>query len=130
MRMIFAALILSLGAGAAAAKTPLRDVPEIDRPMFAVAMAIEISNKCSDISPRRLKGLAFLNSLKNKALDLGYSESEIKAYVDSEDEKNRMRAMGAQYMRQQGLDPKQTASLCELGRQEMARNSQIGVFLR
>ena len=114
----------------AMAKTPLRDVPEIDNSMFAVGVAIEISNRCEEIQPRTVKGLAFLWDLASKARSMGYTNAEIEAYRKSDEEKARIRAMGETYMRSKGLDPAVDADLCTLGRQEMAANSQIGAFLR
>lgn len=130
MRLITPALILTLAAGSASAKAALRDVAEIDRPMFAVAMAIEISDKCDTINARTLKGLAFLNSLRSKAKDMGYSDDEIRAYVKSDAEKARMRAIGEAYVASKGLDPTAAEDLCKLGQMEMAQGSQIGAFLR
>lgn len=130
MRMIIPALILGLTAGVATAKAPLRDVPSIDNPMFSVAMAIEISDKCPSIKPRTLKGLNFLVGLANKAKAMGYSKAEIDEYRKSEAEKARMRTKGEAYMRDKGLDPTSTQDLCKLGQMEMAANSQIGSFLK
>lgn len=130
MRLTTTALILALTAGAAVAKTPLRDVPEIDRPMFAVAMAIEISDKCSDIKPRTMRGMAFLLELAAKAKSMGYTTTEIDEYRKSDAEKARMREKGEAYMRDKGLDPANPQDLCKLGQMEMAANSQIGSFLR
>jgi hypothetical protein len=128
---MIAAVILTLAiAGAAHAKPALRDVPEIDNNMLWVALAIEISDNCDDISPRTLKGLFFLNTLKNKAQALGYSNEEIRAYVKSDAEKARMRERGETYVKAQGLEPADTGDLCKLGHAEIARGSQIGVLLR
>lgn len=124
------ALILGISASAATAKTPLRDVAEIDNSMFSVAMAIEISDKCATIKPRTLKGLNFLMGLANKAKSMGYTTAEIDTYRKSDAEKARMRAKGEAYMRDKGLDPKSNEDLCKLGQMEMAANSQIGSFLR
>jgi len=124
------AVILGLIAGAASAKTALRDVPEIDQPMFSVAMALEISDKCGSIKARTFKGLAFLNELRGKAKSMGYSDAEIKAYVRSDAEKARMRKIGGEYMRAKGLDPEVADDLCKLGQMEMAQGTQIGSFLR
>lgn len=128
--VVTTALILTLGVGAASAKTPLRDVPEIDNPMFSVAMAIEISDKCATIQPRTLKGLNFLMGLASKAKSMGYSKTEIDTYRKSEAEKARMRERGEAYMRDKGLDPTSSDDLCKLGQMEMAQGSQIGSFLR
>lgn len=134
MRLTSFALILSMTAavtaGAAMAKTPLRDVSEIDDNMLWVALAIEISDQCDAIAPRTLKGLAFLSDLQSKAKSMGYSNDEIKAYVGSQDEKNRIRQRGESYVRAKGLNPKDSQDLCTLGRHEMSKSSQIGVLLR
>ncbi|MBU2935741.1 MULTISPECIES: DUF5333 domain-containing protein [Pacificibacter] len=117
------------GVGAVSAKA-LRDEPSIDGPMLKVALAIEISDKCSSIEARKLKGLNFLWGLKTAAKKLGYSDDEIKAYVDSKAEKSRMRALGEAYVRDKGLNPTSAADLCRLGQQEIAANSLTGSLLR
>lgn len=130
-------LSLMLAAGAAtpalavaADLPPLREVKEIDQNMLWVAMAIEVSDKCQTIAPRTLKGVAFLWSLKGKASDLGYSDAQIKAYIESDEEEARIRKLGEAYVRDRGLDPKVAADLCTFGEQEIAANTQIGQFLR
>lgn len=123
-------LLLVTSATAAGAKPPLREVPEIDDNMLWVALAIEISDKCGEIAPRTLKGLAYLNGLKNKAQAMGYTPQEIRAYVKSDTEKARMRKRGEAYVRARGLDPKETEDLCALGHAEIERGSLIGRLLR
>lgn len=129
MKTAALAILIAL-PGAVAAKVPLRDVPAIDGNMLWVALAIEISNKCDTIAPRTLKGLSYLYGLKKSAERLGYSEDEIKAYVDSDAEKARMRKKGEAYVKARGLNPNDTADLCKLGRQEIEKGSQIGALLR
>ena len=129
-KVLIPGLMLGLTATAATAKVPLRDVPEIDNPMFAVAMAIEISDKCDTIKPRTLKGVTFLWNLADKAKSMGYSKAEIDAYSKSDEEKARMRVKGEAYMRDMGLDPAKAEALCKLGEMEMAQGTQIGSFLR
>ncbi|MEC7965844.1 MAG: DUF5333 domain-containing protein [Pseudomonadota bacterium] len=134
MRMMMTAVALSLVLSAAAshatAKPPLRDVAEIDNNMLWVALAIEISDKCDEIDARTFKGLTFLNSLRNRAKALGYSNDEIKAYVDSDTEEARIRSIGEAYVKSKGLNPAQSADLCSLGHAEIAASSQIGVLLK
>lgn len=130
MRLLTAMLIMGLSATAVSAKTPLRDVPEIDNSMFSVAMAIEISDKCETIKPRTLKGVNFLWGLADKAKSMGYTKAEIDAYRKSDEEKARIRAKGEAYVRAKGLDPHDAGDLCKLGQMEMASGSQIGSFLR
>lgn len=130
MRMIVLALAAIVTATTSVANVPLRDVKEIDHGMLWVAIAIEISNRCQEISPRTFRGFGVLNTLKNKAKGLGYSDDEIKAYVNSPDEKDRIRQLGETYVKSKGLDPRNAAHLCTLGHAEIARSSQIGVLLR
>ncbi|MFD1509005.1 DUF5333 domain-containing protein [Lacimonas salitolerans] len=134
MRMI-AALVLAVGlsgglAQAATAQPPLRDVPQIDNQMLWVALAIEISERCDSIAPRTLRGLNYLWSIRSQASDLGYSDAQIRDYVKSDAEKARIRARGEAYVRNHGLDPAKDADLCQLGRDEIQKSSQIGAFLR
>ena len=129
--LMAAVLALSLVAPAMAAGKPaLRDVAQIDDRMLWVALALEISDRCESIDPRTVRGLNYLWSIRSDAQKLGYSNAEIKAYVDSDAEKARMRARGEAYVRSHGLNPENDADLCKLGQAEIAKGSQIGAFLR
>ena len=68
--------------------------------------------------------------LRSKAHDLGYTDSEIRAYVDSDAEKDRMRARGEAYLATNGVTYDNPNSFCTLGQDEIKRNSAIGVYLR
>lgn len=126
---LLVALTLATGAPALALP-PLNQVKEIDRPMLSVAMAIEISDKCPTIAARTLKGLNYLWSLKKKASDMGYSDDEIKAYIDSDAEKTRIRKLAEDYAAGLGFDATTTEGLCALGQHEMAQATLTGSFLR
>ncbi len=112
------------------AKPPLREVKEIDNELYYIAIANEISEYCPSISGRRLKAIGVLWGLKSQANKLGYSDNEIRAYVDSDAEKDRMRAKGEAYLAQHGVTYENPNSFCTLGRAEIERNSAIGVYLR
>lgn len=120
---------LTLG-GVAQARVPLNEVKEIDEGLFAVALAVEISDICTSLAPRTFRGIGVLRDLRARASKLGYTDDEIEAHVKSKAEKARMRARGEAYVRAQGLDPDKPADLCTLGRQEIAKGSQIGALLR
>lgn len=118
------------GAGLAETKPPLREVREIDDNMMWVAIAHEISKECDEIDARTLRGLNYLNSLRNRARSLGYTNEEIRAYHKSDEERARMRRRGEAFMSARGLDPNRAEDLCKLGHAEIARDSMIGTFLR
>ncbi|EEE37271.1 hypothetical protein RKLH11_1107 [Rhodobacteraceae bacterium KLH11] len=114
----------------AEAKPPLRDVKEIDNELYYIAIANEISEYCPSISGRRLKAIGVMWGLRSKANEMGYSDTEIRAYVDSDAEKDRMRAKGEAYLAQNGVSYDKPKTFCTLGRKEIDRNSAIGVYLR
>ncbi|MBW6418128.1 DUF5333 domain-containing protein [Celeribacter sp. PS-C1] len=121
---------LMAGAAAAAELPPLREVQEIDQNMLWAGLAVEVSDECSTIEVKKIKGISFLWGLKNKASAMGYTDDEIRAYVESDDEEARIRRLGEAYVRQAGFDPKTPEGLCAFGEAEIARGSVIGSFLR
>ncbi|MBE1284848.1 MAG: hypothetical protein GJ676_16170 [Rhodobacteraceae bacterium] len=127
----FAALFATvLPATLAAAKPPLREVPEIADGIFTIVVANEIRRHCDDINGRIFKGIGEIRRLRARANDLGYSDNEIRAVLDSDDEKERMRARGRTYMAQKGLNYDKPGDLCRLGRLEIQSNSAIGALLK
>ena len=124
------ALMLCVPASLALAKPSLRDVPEIENIIFAAALAHEISGKCNSIKPRKVKALGMAWQLKSRANDLGYSDSEIRAYVESDAEKARMRAKGQRFLKANGVNYSKPASFCTFGHAEIGKSSAIGVLLR
>ena len=124
------AVILALMAQAASAKPHLRDVPAIDDALLAVGLADEIRKECANISPRMFKALRFVNGLRDKAREMGYSDAEIDAYRKSEVEKQRLKAEGNAYLAANGVVPGNAETYCALGRAEIEKSSQIGALLR
>ncbi|MCG7519112.1 DUF5333 domain-containing protein [Ruegeria sp. Ofav3-42] len=129
MKLLALLSVLTLPA-VAEAKPPLREVKEIDDELYYIAIANEISDYCPSISGRRLKAIGVMWGLKSTANNLGYSDSEIRAYVESDAEKDRMRAKGEAYLARHGVSYDNPSSFCALGQAEIERNSAIGVYLR
>lgn len=128
--MITAAVGLALLAAPVAAKPPLRDVPAIDDALLDLGIADRIRKNCPDISARMLTAIGYLYGLKDKARELGYSDAEIEAYVDSDAEKARMKARGAAFFKARGVDTSDPQSYCALGRAEIQKSSRIGSLLK
>ncbi|UWR23693.1 DUF5333 domain-containing protein [Sulfitobacter sp. S190] len=120
----------TLLAAPLAAKPALRDVKSIDDAVFDVAIADQIRKKCPSISARMLKAINFAYKTKAAAKDLGYTDDEIDAYLDSDAEKARMRARGNAYFEAQGVDTSDPQSYCALGLQEIGKSSRIGSLLK
>lgn len=119
-----------LAPAAAQARPPLSEVAFINDGLRDVAVADEIRKACDSISPRLIRAYQFLNSLENYARAQGYSEDEIENFVESGQDRKRLKAEAKAYMAANGVVPGDETSYCALGRAEIAQNSQIGSLLR
>ena len=129
---VFAVLtvtVLAVPTGLAA-KPSLRDIPEIEEPLFAVAMAKEVAEHCDSLGARLFKGIGELRRLRSHANSLGYADSEIRAYIESDTEKARMRARGEKLLAKSGVSYENPETFCTFGRAEIQKNSAIGALLR
>ncbi|AEI94466.1 DUF5333 domain-containing protein [Roseobacter litoralis] len=126
--MMMAVFMMGLAAPVAA-NPPLRDVQQIDDALYTVGLANEIRRKCPDISARFFKAISYLRALEDQARELGYSEAEIKAHLESDTEKKRLRARAADEMKAAGYKQNKQG-YCALGRAEIAQKTEIGALLR
>lgn len=113
----------------AADNPPLREVKSINDGLFVVGLADQIRKNCPEISARVFRALGALQDLHSQALAMGYTKSEIDAHIDSDAEKDLLRARAADYMAARGLTP-DPMGYCALGRAEIERNSAVGALLR
>ena len=77
-----------------------------------------------------MRAIGVLQRLKSRANALGYSDAEIRAYIESDAEKARMRAKGEAFLSQNGVRYGQPETFCAFGRSEIQKNSAIGALLR
>ncbi|WGI23398.1 DUF5333 domain-containing protein [Amylibacter sp. IMCC11727] len=129
MRLLMIATLSLTLATAAMAKPPLRDVQHINDGLLYVGLADEIRKNCSSISGRIFKGVARLRAIHKSAVEMGYTKAEIETFVDSRAEKNRLKARGRAYLKANGASLSKPATMCALGRKEIAANSAIGTLL-
>lgn len=133
MTLIAATLAFGLTGtltGAAAAAEGLKDEAEIRDGLLVVGMAYEISEKCGEIDARTFRGIQTLLNLKSRARELGYSSSEIDAYVDDKVEKKRLEGIARGMLVQLGVTPGVEETYCQVGRDQIAKNSGVGRLLR
>ena len=109
---------------------PLKDVDYVREGIIDVGIAYELSERCESLNARLFAGLGFLNSLKNHARGLGYSNAEIDAYVNDEAEKDRLEAIARERLVAMGAIPGDAASHCAVGRAQIAANTRVGSLLR
>jgi len=124
-----AALVMGL-TSAASAKTPLKDVGTVREGIIAIGMALEIADKCESISPRYLRGISYLNTLKSHAASLGYTDAEIEAYTDDKAEETRLKGIARSRLVELGAVAGDGDSYCTVGRAEIAAQSVTGRLLR
>ncbi|MEO1640726.1 MAG: DUF5333 domain-containing protein [Pseudomonadota bacterium] len=127
---VITAVLLTLGAGASSAQTPLKDVERISNGIVFTGMAYEISERCGAISARLFRGINYLQSLRNHARELGYSEAEIDAYINDDTEKDRLEAIAREQLRLLGVIDGEEATYCAVGEAQMAANTRVGWLLR
>lgn len=108
----------------------LRNDPVISEGLINFAIARHIHNRCPDISARRLRAIGYINNLVSEAEALGYSRSEIRAYVNDEAEQDRVRALADARLEPRGASPTMMEGYCTVGREEIAAGSAIGQLLR
>jgi hypothetical protein len=131
--MIRAALFALLVAGAATtadARVALQDDPTLEDGLIKVAIGNYIRKGCKSISPRMIKAYTYARGLQKHARDLGYSDDEIDAYLDSDPDKERVKAQARVYLAERGASVSKPDTLCAVGRAEIAAESQIGRLLK
>ena len=129
MRILMITTVTTILATSALANPPLREVKSINDDLLAVGLADEIRKNCSSISGRLIKGVSRLLAIHKSAVAIGYSKTEIETFVDSREEKNRLKARGHAYLKANGASLDDSASMCALGRKEIAKNTAIGSLL-
>ncbi|WP_411889942.1 DUF5333 domain-containing protein [Yoonia sp. SDW83-1] len=117
-------------AGNLSAQTALKDEIRVRDGIVHVGMAYEISEKCSSIRARTFRGISFLQELKNYALEQGYSEAEVEAYVKDKEEERRLIGIARTQLARLGVVEGDEASYCAVGRDQIERNTRVGWLLR
>jgi hypothetical protein len=125
---VLSALLLP-GAAAAQARPPLGEVEVVTEGLIDIALAYEIDRVCEELDGRRMQGIAQLWSLYGEARSLGYSRAEVEAFVDNDAEKDRLEGIARARLREMGAMEGRPETYCEVGRDEIAKNSRIGGLL-
>lgn len=123
-------LMIASGAGALPA---LREVKDIRDPLIITAVAWEISEKCDDISARKIRGLQYLYGIRSAALALGYTSDEIEIYIKDKAEKKIIEDLARQQIRVMTRDVEIAEgedALCALGQDQIGKGTLIGRLLR
>jgi len=125
-----ALLVLMAAPAPALALEPINREKHINDTLLQGFIADAIDDNCDTLSGRKLRALAELWSLKDYALDKGYSRAEVTEFVENRDEKASRKAAAAAWLKARGAVPGQGAAYCDIGQAEIAKGSLIGQLLR
>lgn len=130
-RVTLACLAILAGQAALASDLPpLREVQEINVPLVAAAVAYEVEQGCSQIERRSVRVAIEGWKLALRAQELGYSRSEIKAYIRDDKEVARVRAQASEIIERAGVGLGDEPRLCAFGRAQIKARSFSGRLLR
>ncbi|MBE0413191.1 DUF5333 domain-containing protein [Yoonia sp.] len=130
IRAFVTALGLVILAGGLSAQTELKDVAEVRDGIIHVGMAYEISQECDGIRARTFRGIGYLQSLKNRARELGYSAEDIDAYVNDRAEKRRLEQIARDRLAALGAVAGDAETYCAVGRAQIDADTRVGWLLR
>ena len=128
---VLAALVAGSLAGASASSLPpINQDEHIINSLLAAAIGDEIRKNCSTITPRMFRVYTKAKALERYALNKGYTEEEIDAFLDSKPERKAMRARRDAYLAANGVTEGDAGSYCALGEKEIAEGSLTGSLLQ
>jgi hypothetical protein len=117
-------------AAPAHALVPINEEPTIINTLLQGFIGDAIDDNCPTIEARKLRALGELNSLKNYALEQGYTSDQIRGLVTSKEEKAKGKALAADWLKERGAEPGNPDAYCRIGEEEIARASLVGYLLR
>ena len=130
IRTAFASIAtLAALTGPAAALPPLLQERHINDSLVQARVADVLRKGCPTLDARLVRAFSEARKLKRYALDQGYSESQIDAFLDSRDERRRIYAEADRYMVANGVVNGQPDTFCRLGQQEIERKTIAGSLL-
>lgn len=124
-------LALSLFATALMAedKVPLPQEQHINEQLIAGAAGDILRNTCPTLSARMFVVWGKLYDLRQYAIDKGYTEDEVKAFLKDKDQKARVKTEAMKYLAAAGVVEGDVESYCQAGRDEIARGTLLGSLL-
>jgi hypothetical protein len=127
-KLLTFALILGL-ASPALALPPLSENSYVNDRLIQARVADRIRKECDSIAARFAFAYSQARALKQYALDQGYSEAEIEAFLDSKPDKDRVKAAAEAYLTANGVVAGNEESFCALGRKEIAAGTIAGSLI-
>ena len=128
-RTLGAALVAATLAAPATALPPLSQEPHVNDSLIQARVADMLRRGCPSLDARIIRAFSEARKLKRYALDKGYSEDQIDAFLENRDERRRIYAEADRYMTANGVVNGQPETFCRLGQQEIAQKTIAGSLL-
>lgn len=129
--LLGAVLALGLaGASGADARVPLGEDAELRDGLTLVAAGNYLRRNCDAVTPRIFRALSYAQKLHNRGRALGYSDAEIEAFLDDEDEKDKVKARAKAYLEARGVDFDEPETFCTVALAEIQDGTGVGWFLK
>lgn len=119
-----------LMTGNAQAQASPSDVTRVSEGLIAAGMAIELGDFCDGVSVRLLRGVNFLQGLKGDLRDAGFSNEQIDAYIDNDQEKDRLEAIARARLADLGVVTSDRSTYCTVALGQIEQATQVGRLLR
>lgn len=129
LALILSILAVSTPATAASAQS-LREDAHVTEMLVAAQVGDILRNTCPQVSARMFVVLPEMFALQSYAKSKGHDDAAIQAFLDSPDEKARIRALADAYLVQAGGVLGDVASYCAVARAEVAAGSVAGRLIR
>ncbi|MEM7241851.1 MAG: DUF5333 domain-containing protein [Pseudomonadota bacterium] len=129
-KAVIGLLTIALTSAPAIAKPSLWSYERIDTGLFDIGVAWGVKENCTTLTENRLNGMVFSLGLYNFAKAQGYTHDEVKSFLDSDAEKDKLRQRVTAYFKKQGLNPDERNALCTFGNNEITAKTQVGKLLR
>ncbi len=121
----------SLAATQAEVNDTLRNTPAIYNGLFTAALIKHVTDTCPAIDPPgRLMRVNHFLGLYNRARGLGFSRSQIEAFVEDKTEQARMRGIVEAHLQRAGVSPQSETEVCAYARAQIAERTALGRQLR
>lgn len=125
-----AILAIALATPAFAGPIALPQETHINDELRAGAAGDILRRTCPSIKARMFVVWGRLYDLRDYALSKGYTEAEVKTFLDDDAQKARVKAEAMAYLAKAGAIPGAVASYCQVGRDEIAKNTPLGQLIR
>jgi hypothetical protein len=125
-------LILALCAGPAhaARAEPLAQDDHVTTMLVAAQVGDILRGTCPQVSARMFVVLGEMVALERHAKSKGHDDAAIRAFLDSPDEKARIRALADAHLVAAGVVAGDIGSYCAAARAEVAAGSVAGSLIR